>query len=118
MTLYLKNESVLERKWIAFVVFQNKMRVNQTHHYFFKEKKNSEQHNDFRPTKEKARSKVIINYVKGLGRFCFGNRGTLQKRLLFATKLFRRPQNAIGKTSFFDGKSLSSTITRQILKHL
>ena len=42
----------------------------------------------------------------------------LQKRLLFATKLFRRPQNAIGKTSFFDGKSLSSTITRQILKHL
>ena len=39
MTLYLKNESVLERKWIAFVVFQNKMRGNQTHHYFFKEKK-------------------------------------------------------------------------------
>ena len=54
------------------------MRVNQTHRYFFKKKKkkNSEQHNDFRPTKEKARSKVIINYVKGLGRFCFGNRGS------------------------------------------
>ena len=48
MTLYLKNESVLERKWIAFVVFQNKMRVNPTHLCFFK-KKNSEQHNDFRP---------------------------------------------------------------------
>ena len=35
----------------------------------------------------------------------------LQKRLLFAMKLFRRLQKAIGKTSFFDGKSLSSTIT-------
>ena len=42
----------------------------------------------------------------------------LQKRLLFATKLFRRLQKAVRKTSFFDGKSLSSTITRQILKHL
>ena len=34
------------------------------------------------------------------------------------TKLFRRLQKAIEKTSFFDGKSLSSTITHQILKHL
>ena len=43
---------------------------------------------------------------------------TLQKRLLLMTKLFRRLQKAIEKTSFFDGKSLSSTITHQILKHL
>ena len=42
----------------------------------------------------------------------------LQKRWLFATKLFRWLQKAIRKTSVFDGKSLSSTITRQILKHL
>ena len=34
------------------------------------------------------------------------------------TKLFQRLQKAIGKTSFFDSKSLSLTITRQILKHL
>ena len=33
-------------------------------------------------------------------------------------KLFRWLQKAVGKTNFFDGKSLSSTITCQILKHL
>ena len=33
-------------------------------------------------------------------------------------KLFWRLQNTVGKTSFFDGKSLLLTITRQILKHL
>ena len=43
---------------------------------------------------------------------------SLQKRLLFAMKLFQRLQKAIGKTSFFDGKSLLSTITRRILKYL
>ena len=43
---------------------------------------------------------------------------TLQKRLLFATKLFRRLQKAIRKNSFVDGKSLSSTITCRILKHM
>ena len=43
---------------------------------------------------------------------------SLQKRLLFAMKLFRRLQKTIGKTSFFNSKSLSSTITHQILKHL
>ena len=42
----------------------------------------------------------------------------LQKKLLFVTKLFRWLQKAVGKTSFFDGKSLSSIITNQILKHL
>ena len=60
------------------------------------------------------------------GRQCFAyerssatdHRPTLQKRLLFATELFQRLQKPIGKTSFFDGKSLLSTITRQILKHL
>ena len=34
------------------------------------------------------------------------------------TKLFQRLQKAVGKTNLFDSKSLSSTITRQILKHL
>ena len=43
---------------------------------------------------------------------------SLQKRLLFASKLFRRLQKAIRKNSFFDGKSLSSTITCRILKHM
>ena len=43
---------------------------------------------------------------------------TLQKRLLFATKLFQWLQKAIGKTSFSDSKSLLSIIARQILKHL
>ena len=33
-------------------------------------------------------------------------------------KLFWRLQNTVGKTSFFDCKSLLLTITRQILKHL
>ena len=43
---------------------------------------------------------------------------TLQKRLLFAMKLFRRLQKAIVKTSFFNGKSLPSTMTHQISTHL
>ena len=43
---------------------------------------------------------------------------SLQKRLLFATKLFRWQKNAIGKTSFFDGIFVSSTITCRILKHM
>ena len=44
--------------------------------------------------------------------------GSLQKRSLFAKKLFRQLQKAIVKTSFFDGKSLPSTMTRQISTHL
>ena len=42
----------------------------------------------------------------------------LPYRLLFVSKLFWRLQKAVEKTSFFYGKSLSSTITCQILKHL
>ena len=47
-----------------------------------------------------------------------GSAQSLQKRSLFATKLFRRLQKAIVKTSFFDDKSLPSTMTRQISTHL
>ena len=42
----------------------------------------------------------------------------LPYRLLFVSKLFWRLQKAVEKTSFFYGKSLSLTITCQILKHL
>lgn len=44
---------------------------------------------------------------------------TTIKKLLFATKLFQRLKQIIGKTNFFDSyKSLPTEITHQILKHL
>ena len=58
---------------------------------------------------------IILNILQFIHPLSFNS---LQKRSLFATKLFRRLQKAIVKTSFFDGKSLPLTMTRQISTHL
>ena len=58
-------------------------------------------------------------YWRSLGE---GQRGHLPpattKKIVFATNIFWQLQKAVVKTSFIDGKTLSSTITRQILNHL
>ena len=83
---------------------------------FFVEKEKKERipyNNIFFWTKEK-----LINTLELWRYAASSSHMSLQKRLLFAMKLFRWLQKAVGKTSFFDGKSFSSTITRQILKYL